>query len=183
MPEENFEQKNENEFKKFKGLLIFTLLLNAISVLLLTYIVSVIFLLNVNIRYDNSANMPIVKKIKKTNTILKTISYEEALTQDKTMVVLFYSDRCPHCVKFKPVFNKFLKNKNLMKKYNFIAIDTNNPSSKDIINDYKIEYIPALFLKNPKNDDKFLIPNSTLFIEDAEKSLPELFNAFDKKIK
>ena len=75
--------------------------------------------------------------------------------EDKREVYLFKADWCPHCVGFKPDWEKLQKN--LGKKYKFITYD--GDQNKDKISEWKVEGFPTIIVKRGGEALEYLGPN------------------------
>ena len=107
-----------------------------------------------------------------------TMTLEEAMKKDKYVVVLFYADWCPHCRNFAPTFNKLSKDKDLKRLFNFVRVNSEDSSARAKMEEYNVQGFPAVYLVNPKTDEKQFISNSLLFIDDAEKTLKDIFSSY-----
>ena len=108
----------------------------------------------------------------------KTMTLDEAMKKDKYVAVLFYADWCPHCRNFAPTFNKLSKNRKLSKTYNFVRVNSEEPSSRAKMEEFNVQGFPALYLVNPKTGEKQFISNSLLFVDEAEDTLVDIFNGY-----
>ena len=86
------------------------------------------------------------------------ITYENAVKQDKSFILLFHSDDCYYCKKFMPSFEYL--SKELADKYNFVVINTNNPKYTKLYSGYNVYAVPYLMILNPKEDKAEKIPSS-----------------------
>lgn len=89
------------------------------------------------------------------------ITMQEALNQkDKVIFANFYVDWCGYCKKFAPILD-FLRKKN-KDKYIFIMLNCEDPKNKKYVEDYYISGYPTVYLINPRNENRSLMPNMLL---------------------
>ena len=82
---------------------------------------------------------------------------EKAETVNKPMVVMYSADYCFYCKKFKPVF--YHLSHNLSNEYNFIIYDVTKKHQPTLCNDVDLDSIPTIYVINPKNGKKIVIPD------------------------
>ena len=111
----------------------------------------------------------------------KSMSLKDAMKDSKTVIVLFYADWCPHCQNFGPTFKELEKDRQLKKKYNFVRINSEDPASQAIMQEYGIQGFTSLFMVNPKTKEKQQIENYLMFGDDAKETLKGIFEEFDGK--
>ena len=75
--------------------------------------------------------------------------------EDKREVYLFKADWCPHCIGFKPDWEKLQKN--LGQKYKFITYD--GDKNKDKVSEWKVEGFPTIIVKRGNEALEYLGPN------------------------
>lgn len=83
------------------------------------------------------------------------LSYNEAKTQDKPVVVMFHMHGCGACKKFSPIFDKFASK--FSSKFNFVKEDINGSS---IANSVSFDTVPAIFIIEPKTSASKRISDS-----------------------
>ena len=181
-------EKVENNCNCTKKLLVAATVSNAIATLLLTitFIVLVFGLVLPQAggfelpKFKSSDSQQLEHKFKG-----KTVSYEDAMQDKKYAAVLFYADWCPHCRRFSPIFEKLSKNRKLNKKFNFVRINAESQEAPALMEEYKVNAFPSLFLVNPKDGEAYFISNSLFSNEDAVDILKDLFKTYsdsrDKK--
>ncbi len=81
---------------------------------------------------------------------------EQAETQNKPMVVMYSADYCLYCKRFKPVF--YHLSHNLSNEYNFIIHDITKKHQPTICQGVDLDSIPTIYIINPQNGKKYLIP-------------------------
>lgn len=86
-----------------------------------------------------------------TASSMLAMNYESAKTQDKPIVVMFHMHGCGACRKFSPIFDKFASK--FSNKFNFVKEDIHSSSIADALGS-QFETVPALFIINPKTQDK-----------------------------
>lgn len=109
----------------------------------------------------------------------KTVSYEDAMKDKKKYaVVLFYADWCRHCQRFGPTYEKLSKDRKLKKKFNFVRINVESEQAAVLMPEFQVQGFPALFLVNPKDNERYFINNNLLFGDEANKNLKDIFKSF-----
>ena len=184
---EEFEN-NEKKCGCGKKLIIAAIVTNAISILLLTLAV-LILILGYALQNAEGINLPEIKFTKAQTENQqpaaifkgKSISHEDAMKDDKVAVVLFYADWCPHCQHFAPTFKKLSSDRKLKKKYNFVRINSEDQKAYPLMEEYKVEGFPALYLVNPKTNEKHFISNNLLFGDDAKENITGIIETFANK--
>ena len=111
----------------------------------------------------------------------KSMSLKDAMKDSKTAIVLFYADWCPHCRNFAPTFKDMEKDRKLKKKYNFVRINSEDPTAQQTMQEYEIQGFPSLFMVNPKTGEKQQVENYLMFGDDAKETLKGIFEEFDAK--
>ena len=79
-----------------------------------------------------------------------------AMKAKKPFVVLYTADYCTYCRRFKPIYSEVSQKYN--QKYNFVTIDVAKKSSNGECDKLNITSIPSLYVFNPKNGDRILMP-------------------------
>ena len=101
------------------------------------------------------------------------VTYEEAMKQKKPMVINFYVDWCHYCQNFAPVLdNMRLQYKD---KYNFVTINCEDKHYKKLVDDFMIGSFPTLYIVDPTNDNRVLVPPSAY---SSQEYLKKEFNRF-----
>lgn len=98
------------------------------------------------------------------------ITYESAMQDKKPFIALFYTDWCTYCKRFMPTYETMAhiyKN-----RYNFVAINVENPTYEAVVRDYAIGGFPTIYIIDPTIDNRILI-NNTLY-DDLSKLRVEL---------
>lgn len=80
-------------------------------------------------------------------TSVFAMSYDEAKTQNKPMVIMFKSQFCGACKEFSPKFDKYASK--FSTKFNFVKEDSN---SSKISSKFHFSEIPAFFILDPKTE-------------------------------
>lgn len=73
------------------------------------------------------------------------ITYNDAVKQDKPIVIMFHQHGCGACRKFSPIFDNFASK--FSNKFNFVKEDT---SSSSIAPKLSFDTVPAIFIMQPK---------------------------------
>lgn len=82
-----------------------------------------------------------------TASSIFAMSYEEAKTQDKPIVVMFHMRGCPACRRFSRKFDKFASK--FSYKFNFVKEDIHSSKIADSL-DSQFSTVPAFFIIDPK---------------------------------
>lgn len=85
-----------------------------------------------------------------------------------TTIILYYSNTCPHCVLFKPIWNE-LKTK-LANSIKFVEYEEQKDA--EIINNSNIDYYPTIKIKKNLEDEYEYIGDRTLIniMEELDES-------------
>ncbi len=100
--------------------------------------------------------------------VKKTDSFDEKINNN-LKVILFSSDSCPHCIDFKPEWDKF-KSLNI-KNIDTIEINSEKNQNNDIYNKYYVEGFPTIVIEKP--DGKFTHFEGTRTSDNLVKFLQE----------
>lgn len=73
------------------------------------------------------------------------MTYDQASTKGKPVVVMFHQHGCSACRKFSPIFDKFASK--FSNKFIFVKEDANNSSLGKTLN---FATVPAIFIVQPK---------------------------------
>lgn len=87
-------------------------------------------------------------------------TYEQAVIQKKPMIVVFYSDWCSYCVQSMPKYE--LLNEVYQDKYNFVMVNTDDPTNLELVKDYAVSGLPTMYITDPSIDNRVFI-NSALY--------------------
>ena len=86
------------------------------------------------------------------------VPFETAIKGDKPIVALFYVDWCGYCMRFMPQFKTI---ESLYKtKYNFLMVNVEDASKASFVRDYAISGFPAVYIIDPKYDNRILLNNA-----------------------
>lgn len=97
------------------------------------------------------------------------MSYEEAATQDKPIVVMFHMHGCGGCRKFSPIFKQY--SKKFSDRFNFVKEEI---YSSKIAKTLSFDTVPALFIINPKTQSSKQINENCMWDEECfSKTLNE----------
>ncbi len=108
-------------------------------------------------------------------------SMEKALETGKPIIAWFYVDWCGFCKKFAPTFDEITKNKEIQDNLAIAFINCSDEKNQKLVEDYKIEAFPTVYMVNPKTNVRKVVDNQELFEDDAIKELTEKFLDFAKK--
>ncbi len=87
------------------------------------------------------------------------ITYNEAMTSDKPMLVVFYADWCSYCLKFMPKFN--ILSKIYGNKFNFVMVNVEaTKETTKLATNTGISGFPTVYILDPKYDNKVLMSNT-----------------------
>jgi thiol-disulfide isomerase/thioredoxin len=67
-------------------------------------------------------------------------------TDKRIKVILFKAEWCGHCITFKPIWNKIIENKDLIKKFKFITYDAD--TQKHMFETYKVDAFPTIKIQD-----------------------------------
>ena len=109
--------------------------------------------------------LPISKKYDRGRT------FEKALKKNKPVIVWFYVDWCGYCQKFAPVFDEVIKNKDIKKKFAVAFVNCDNHDNQKLIQEYKVQGFPTVFVVNPKTGEKIQLDNFKFFTPTAQEDL------------
>ncbi len=88
------------------------------------------------------------------------MDYNEAVKQNKPMVVLFYADWCRFCIGFMPKFEMLY---GMYKdQYNFVKVNVEDEKYKNLVESADLSGFPSLFLMDDRHDNIVFIPNTKL---------------------
>ncbi len=108
-------------------------------------------------------------------------SMDKALKTGKPIVAWFYVDWCGFCKKFAPTFDEITKDKNFKENFAVAFVNCSDEKNQKLIEEYKIEAFPTVYMINPKNNMREAIDNQELFAENAVKNLVDKFLNFTKR--
>lgn len=93
------------------------------------------------------------------------MSFESFENVKTTRIEYYYKNECPHCVDFKPIWEKVSNDAELLKLVDFKSYDIKNDGGKSA--KYGINSIPEVIAINISNDDKkALFESNTRSIKD-----------------
>lgn len=96
------------------------------------------------------------------------ISFESFENAKTTRIEYYYKKECPHCVDFKPTWDKVSNDAELLKLVEFKSYDIKDDGGKSA--KYGINSIPEVIAVNISNNDKkALFESNTRSIEDLTK--------------
>lgn len=75
------------------------------------------------------------------------MSYDDAKTQDKPMMIMFKMKKCGACKEFAPKFDTYASK--FSNKFNFLKEDID---SSAIASKFRFDSVPAFFILNPKTN-------------------------------
>lgn len=83
------------------------------------------------------------------------IKYEDAIKQNKPMVVKFYVDWCGYCKRFAPVFDNIRRD--YQGKFSFVLVNCDDARYTRILEDFAIISYPTVFIVDPTNDNRVMV--------------------------
>lgn len=86
------------------------------------------------------------------------MTYEEASTQNKPIVILFYMDGCSACMEYKPYFRSLASK--YSDKYNFVEENINNSI---VASAFSLATVPAVGIINPIKNQGFKLDNQCMW--------------------
>ncbi len=108
-------------------------------------------------------------------------SMEKALKTGKPVIAWFYVDWCGFCKKFASTFDAIIKDPKIKDNLAIAFIDCSDEKNQQLVEEYKIEAFPTVYMLNPKKNIKEFVENQELFTEDAVKKLTDKFLNFAGK--
>lgn len=151
----NIQAEKQQNSKLFIIIVTISLLMSLVSLTL-----SVINSVNIHSLIQSNKPVVISKQYDKGRTL------EKAKTQDKPIIVFFYTDWCGFCQKFAPTFDKVIKHKEVKKKFAIAFVNCENPENRDKIQEFQIEGFPTVYvIKN--NGEKIKLENQKFYMHDS----------------
>ena len=144
--------------KKILPLIRIILMLSLVNTCLLVFIAG-------NKIYETIKNKPVVI----SRDYDKGQSMEKALSENKPLIVWFYTDWCRYCQKFAPTFKKLTRDKEIKKSYAVAYVNAEDPANRKYTEEYKVEGYPAVYIVK-ENKKEFITPMD-LFSPSAFESL------------
>lgn len=92
----------------------------------------------------------VLATILSTASSIFAMSYEEAKSQNKPIVVMFHMHGCGACRRFSPKFDKFASK--FSNKFNFVKEDINSSKIADSLGS-QFSTVPAFFIIDPKTQN------------------------------
>ena len=86
------------------------------------------------------------------------VTYDEAMNGEKPVIALFYVNWCGFCRRFMPKFNTLAKIYG--KQYNFLMINAEDETKKDLVEDVRLTGYPTVYVIDPKYNNRFLLNNA-----------------------
>lgn len=86
------------------------------------------------------------------------MTYDEASTQNKPIVILFYMDGCSACMEYKPIFRNYASKYSY--KYNFVEENIHNSI---IASAFSLATVPAVGIINPVKNQGFKLDNQCMW--------------------
>lgn len=86
------------------------------------------------------------------------MSYDEAKSQNKPIVLFFHMERCSGCKSFEPIFNQLASK--YSNKFNFVHEDVYK-SKLSLAS--QISSVPSVFIVDPKSEASTKIDNNCLY--------------------
>ncbi|MDD3237099.1 MAG: thioredoxin domain-containing protein [Candidatus Gastranaerophilales bacterium] len=83
------------------------------------------------------------------------VSYTYAYSQPKPFILYFYTDWCTYCRAFKPKLDMIYTI--YSNRFNFVAINCDDPFYKNIITEYNIQMYPVVFIVDRTSGVKMMI--------------------------
>lgn len=105
---------------------------------------------------------------KPTTPLNAAAAIEQAKANGESMWLLFRSQSCAPCVEMKKVFDQLQPD--YKGKVRFISIDVDDAENRELVEEWRIQYIPATFILNTQG--KLSYENVGFFpVEDLKKEL------------
>ncbi|MCI1273521.1 MAG: protein disulfide isomerase family protein [Clostridiaceae bacterium] len=106
------------------------------------------------------ANGALVPKKSRPSDYKVGITYQQAIENDKPMLVLFYANWCGYCLRFMPKF--VVVNALYGRKYSVVMLDVEAPENQPMVKKAMLTGFPTLYIIDPKYDNQILL-NSALY--------------------
>ena len=90
-----------------------------------------------NFKVETPVHFPIIDGV----AYLSENTYEEAITSNENVLILFFAHWCPHC---KRAFPKFAEASKEAKKYNFLFASVNGDFYRNLLTKYGIRGFPTI---------------------------------------
>lgn len=105
-----------------------------------------------------------------SNTPDSNLTYNQAMTMNKPVVVEFYADWCGACKRVAPILNEIKPE--YASKFNFVNLNIDNPENSVLSNKFNVKSLPSIFIVNPKTGEaKFLNQNNYFSTDTLRKEL------------
>jgi len=136
-------------------------------------LLSLLFCLAFSINTSKAVDLPDLPK-EQENTIVPTqtvnlyqldMSYDEALKQNKPVVLLFYTNWCGACKRALPLVKE--QREIFGKDFVFTSLNAEDTKYADTIKDYRLRCFPTVYIIDPKYDNRVHLEVSYLFNADA----------------
>lgn len=95
-------------------------------------------------------------------------SYNSAMKDEKPVLLLFYTDWCPHCREIMPQYQAL--SKFYAGRYNFVMLNADSPENSAYSRDYNVRFLPTLYIVNPKTNEKTFLDMNLYGSIDAMRS-------------
>ena len=82
-------------------------------------------------------------------------SYTYSISQDKPVIVLFYTDWCTACRNFMPVYK--LLYEIYSNSYGFAMVNCEDKMNQKYIDEYNIEFFPSVYIVDKKGKQKTFV--------------------------
>ncbi len=92
-------------------------------------------------------------------TSVFALTYDEASTQSKPIVVMFEMNGCSACRAYEPKFDSIASNPKYSNKYNFVKEDAYSQLATRL----RIQRAPTLYIINPITHKAYLVKGDTIW--------------------
>ena len=93
------------------------------------------------------------------------MTYDEALKQNKPVILLFYTNWCGACKRALPLIKA--QREKFGETFVFTSLNAEDTTYADTIKDYRLRCFPTVYIIDPKYDNRVHLEVSYLFNADA----------------
>ena len=106
-------------------------------------LISVLFLVTVAVGINNTSFA-----VNSSSGYSSDITYEQAMTMNKPVILEFYADWCGACKRLAPTLNDIKTEYN--SKFTFVCLNADKPENSVLSSKYNVTSLPSIFIVDPK---------------------------------